>query len=192
MFELLKKSKKSQARLGMLKTAHGEIQTPFFMPIATKAAVKNLTVDEIEDLGAEIILSNTYHLYLQPGLEVLKKQGGLHKLMGWNGPILTDSGGFQVFSLSKIRKILPHGVEFRSHIDGSKHVLTPKKVLEIQKIIGSDIAMILDVCPPSTASYKEVAEAVATTTKWAKIAKKVIENWKEAREAAIALSKYLG
>jgi len=175
MFKILKKSKKSQARLGTLKTAHGEIQTPFFMPIATKAAVKNLTTDELKDLGAEIILSNTYHLYLQPGMEIMKRAGGLHRLMNWPGPILTDSGGFQVFSLSNIRKILKNGVEFRSHLDGSKHLLTPKKVLEIQKIIGSDIAMILDICPPSTAGREEVAKAVEMTTAWAKEAKKIIK-----------------
>ncbi len=168
MFKLLKKSKKSAARLGILKTAHGDVQTPFFMPIATKAAVKNLTALEVKDLGAQIILSNTYHLYLQPGLEVLKKQGGLHKMMNWAGPILTDSGGFQVFSLSKIRKIMAHGVEFSSHIDGSKHLLTPKKVLEIQKIIGTDIAMILDVCPSSKDSKHKIKEAVDSTTLWAK------------------------
>ncbi|MFA6918497.1 MAG: tRNA guanosine(34) transglycosylase Tgt [Patescibacteria group bacterium] len=171
MFKLLKKSQKSQARLGKLKTAHGEISTPFFMPIATKAAVKNLDTDEIKNLGAEIILSNTYHLYLQPGMKIMKKAGGLHKFMNWPGPILTDSGGFQVFSLSKIRKILPGGVEFRSHIDGSKHLLTPKSVLDIQKVIGSDIAMILDVCPSSTAKREEVAQAVETTSQWAKQAK---------------------
>lgn len=174
MFKLLKKSKKSQARLGKLKTAHGEISTPFFMPIATKGAVKNLDTAEIKGLGAEIILSNTYHLYLQPGMKIMKKAGGLHKFMDWSGPILTDSGGFQVFSLSKIRKILPGGVEFRSHIDGSKHLLTPKSVLDIQKMIGSDIAMILDVCPSSTAKREEVAQAVETTFQWAKQAKKAI------------------
>lgn len=172
MFKLLKKSSISAARIGNLKTAHGEIKTPFFMPIATKAAVKNLTAEEVKDLGAQIILSNTYHLYLQPGLEVLKKQGGLHKMMNWTGPILTDSGGFQVFSLSKIRKIMPHGVEFSSHIDGSKHLLTPKKVLEIQKIIGTDIAMILDVCPSSKDDKLKIQEAVDLTTKWALEAKK--------------------
>jgi queuine tRNA-ribosyltransferase len=172
MYKKLQKSKKSQARLGTLKTAHGDIQTPFFMPIATKAAVKHLSIDDVKALNAQIILSNTYHLYLQPGLKTLKSQGGLHKMMGWDGPILTDSGGFQVFSLSKIRKIMPHGCEFRSHIDGSKHLLTPKKVLEIQRIIGSDIVMILDVCPGSKESKKKVAEAVNTTTSWAKMAKK--------------------
>ena len=138
------------------------------MPIATKGAVKNLAVAELKDLGSQIILSNTYHLYLQPGLKVLKKAGGLHKLMDWSGPILTDSGGFQVFSLSKIRKIKAGGVEFQSHIDGSRHLLTPKKVLEIQKVIGSDIAMILDVCPSSKAKRGEVEEAVELTTAWAK------------------------
>ncbi len=177
-FKLLKTSKKSQARLGVMKTAHGVLKTPFFMPIATKAAVKNLTADEIKELGSGILLSNTYHLYLTPGMEVMSKAGGLHKFMDWGGAILTDSGGFQVFSLSKIRKILPGGVEFRSHLDGSKHLLTPKKVLDIQRIIGSDIAMILDVCPPSTASHQEVAEAVAITTKWAKMAAKVIGSLK--------------
>lgn len=174
MFRLIKKSQKSKARLGTLKTAHGSLATPFFMPIATKAAVKNLNTEEIRQLGSPIILSNTYHLYLTPGMEVMKKAGGLHKFMDWPGAILTDSGGFQVFSLSKIRRVLPNGVEFRSHLDGSKHLLTPKKVLEIQKIIGSDIAMILDVCPPSIASHKEVSEAVAITTKWAKEARRVI------------------
>lgn len=173
MFKLIKKSKKSLARLGVLKTVHGTLKTPFFMPIATKAAVKNLTTDEIRELKSPIILSNTYHLYLTPGMAVMKEAGGLHKFMDWSGAILTDSGGFQVFSLSKIRKILLQGVEFRSHLDGSKHLLTPKKVLEIQKIIGSDIAMILDVCPPSTASHKEVAEAVSMTTRWAKEARRV-------------------
>jgi queuine tRNA-ribosyltransferase len=176
-FKLLKTSKKSQARLGQLKTAHGTLPTPFFMPIATKGAVKNLTTDEIRDLKSPILLSNTYHLYLTPGMEVMEQAGGLHKFMDWSGAILTDSGGFQVFSLSKIRKILPGGVEFRSHLDGSKHLLTPKKVLEIQKTIGSDIAMILDVCPSSTASHEEVAEAVKTTTKWAKMARKSITNY---------------
>lgn len=172
MFRLIKKSKKSQARLGELKTAHGKIMTPFFMPIATKGAVKNLQSKDLTKLGAQIILSNTYHLYLQPSLKILKKIGGLHKFMDWSGPILTDSGGFQIFSLSKIRKITKRGVEFQSHIDGSKHLLTPKKVLEIQKIIGSDIAMILDVCPSSKDSRKKVAEAVEITTKWAKISQK--------------------
>ncbi|MFA6422328.1 MAG: tRNA guanosine(34) transglycosylase Tgt [Candidatus Buchananbacteria bacterium] len=177
MYKILKVSKKSQARLGKLKTVHGEIQTPFFMPIATKAAVKHLTADEVKDLGAQIVLSNTYHLYLQPGMDVMKKTGGLHKFMKWSGPILTDSGGFQVFSLSKIRKILKDGVEFRSHLDGSKHLLTPKKVLEIQKTIGSDISMVLDVCPPSTAKWEEVARAVETTSSWAKLASRTILQW---------------
>lgn len=186
-FKLIKKSKKSQARLGKLKTAHGVLTTPFFMPIATKAAVKNLTTAEIKDLGSPILLSNTYHLYLTPGMEVMKAAGGLHKFMDWPGAILTDSGGFQVFSLSKIRKILPSGVEFRSHLDGSKHLLTPKKVLEIQQIIGSDIAMILDVCPPSTASHEEVGEAVKITTKWAKMAEKEIAKAKFGKQLHFAI-----
>lgn len=174
MFTLLKQSQKSRARQGRLKTAHGEIATPFFMPIATKGAVKNLTTQEITELGAEIILSNTYHLYLQPGLKTLKKIGGLHRFMNWPKPILTDSGGFQVFSLTKMRKIKEGGVEFQSHIDGSRHFLTPEKVLAIEKTIGSDIAMILDICPNSKASRKEIEQAVAITTRWAQIAKKEI------------------
>lgn len=178
MFSLIKKSNKSSARLGILKTAHGDLQTPFFMPIATKAAVKNLDTTELNNLGASIILSNTYHLYLQPTTAILKKAGGLHKFMDWPKPILTDSGGFQVFSLSQIRKIQKDGVEFQSHLDGSKHILTPKKVLEIEKIIGSDIAMILDVCPPSKAAYEDVAAAVETTTSWAKLAAKEIKKKK--------------
>jgi len=172
MLTLLKQSKKSQARLGKVVTAHGVIKTPFFMPIATKAAVKTLSAADVDHLGADIILSNTYHLYLQPGLEILKKAGGLHKFMNWDKPILTDSGGFQVFSLSKIRKIIEGGVEFQSHIHGSRHLLTPNKVLEIQKIIGSDIAMILDICPSSVAPHVEISQAVTTTTEWAKLAKK--------------------
>ncbi len=185
MFKLLKTSTKSSARLGQLKTAHGTLSTPFFMPIATKAAVKNLTADDIKDLGSKILLSNTYHLYLTPGMAVMKAAGGLHKFMDWQGAILTDSGGFQVFSLSKIREILPGGVQFRSHLDGSKHLLTPKKILKIQHIIGSDIAMILDVCPPSKAGRKEVEEAVKITTKWAKMAAKEIKKQENKKPASV-------
>ncbi len=180
-FKILKKSEKSAARAGILKTLHGEIKTPFFMPIATRASVKSLTSEEIKKLGSQIILSNTYHLFLKPGLKVLKKSGGLHKFMDWPGPILTDSGGFQVFSLDakaqrresvktqndSLVKISPKGVEFKSVYDGSKHLFTPKKVLEIQKIIGSDIRMVLDVCSPAKCSKKQAEKDLAITLKWA-------------------------
>lgn len=173
MYKLLRQSRRSAARLGQLQTAHGAIPTPFFMPIATKAAVKSLTTADLSALGAGVILSNTYHLYLQPGLSVLRRTRGLHAFMNWTGPILTDSGGFQVFSLAKIRRIRKDGVEFQSHIDGSRHTLTPRKVLEIQKVIGSDIAMMLDVCPSSTAERDEIASAVETTSAWAKQARQL-------------------
>jgi queuine tRNA-ribosyltransferase len=172
MFKILKTSKKSRARLGKLKLAHGIVQTPFFMPIATKASVKTLDSAEVENLGAEIILSNTYHLLLRPGMEIMKKAGGLHKFMNWPRAILTDSGGYQIFSLAKQRKITEDGAIFRSHIDGRQFTLTPELALEIQKNIGSDIAMILDVCAPYPASRKEVEEAVRLTTLWAKRSKK--------------------
>ncbi|MBI2050918.1 MAG: tRNA guanosine(34) transglycosylase Tgt [Parcubacteria group bacterium] len=167
MFAIRKQSRRSLARLGTLKTPHGSIQTPFFCPIATKGAVKSLTGDDMRNLKAQIILSNTYHQLLQPGLLILKKAGGLHKFMDWHGPLLTDSGGFQVFSLAKIRKILPEGVRFRSHRDGREFLLTPKKALEIQEVIGSDIRMVLDVCPAYPCSRKEAERAVELTTKWA-------------------------
>ncbi len=167
MFVLRKKSKKSSARVGILKTARIEAHTPTFMPIATKGAVKSLSSADLRSLGAEIILSNTYHQIIRPGVKILKKAGGLHKFMGWNKLILTDSGGFQVFSLSKIRKILPQGVEFRSHLDGEKIFLTPKKSLEAQEAIGSDIRMVLDVCPPYSSSRREIERAVELTLKWA-------------------------
>jgi len=172
MFKQIKQSKKSGARLGSLKTGHGLIYTPFFMPIATKGAVKNLSVEELEQLGAEIILANTYHLYLQPGEKLIKKAGGLHKFMQWDKPILTDSGGYQVFSLSKIRKIKPEGVEFQSHLDGSKHFLTPEKSIKIQQDLGVDIMMALDICPPGDAAKEKIKEAVDTTYLWAQKCKK--------------------
>ena len=173
MFKILKTSKKSRARLGKLKTAHGMVQTPFFMPIATKASVKTLDSADILNLGAEIILSNTYHLLLRPGMEVMKKAGGLHKFMNWQRAILTDSGGYQIFSLAKQRKITEDGAIFRSHIDGKQFTLTPELALEIQKNLGSDIAMILDVCAPYPASRKIVEEAVRFTTSWATRSKKI-------------------
>lgn len=172
MLKLTKQSKKSQARLGELKTGRGKIVTPFFMPIATKAAVKNISTDELADLGASIILGNTYHLYLQPGEKIIRKHGGLHKFLNWPGPILTDSGGYQVFSLSKIRKIRPEGVEFQSHLDGSKHLLTPEKSIQIQQDLGVDIMMALDVCPPGQASAEEIKKADETTFIWAQRCRK--------------------
>jgi queuine tRNA-ribosyltransferase len=165
MFKLIQKS--DNARLGVLKTPHGKIDTPFFMPIATAGAIKGLTTDEAKDLGAQILLSNTYHLHLRPGEDVIKKAGGLHKFMNWNGPILTDSGGYQVFSLSKIRKLKDDGVEFQSHLDGKKIFLTPEKAIEIQMKLGSDIMMVLDECPAADKDRKYVEKSLQLTTEWA-------------------------
>ena len=167
-FKIIKKDKKSEARAGVLATGHGKIQTPFFMPIATSAAVKTLSVDEVKKVGAQIILSNTYHLMLRPGTDVVKKAGGLHKFMNWNGPILTDSGGYQVFSLAKIRKIQEKGVEFQSHLDGAKYLLTPEKAIQIQRTLGSDIMMVLDECPAYPATKKYVQDSMELTTRWAR------------------------
>lgn len=155
-------------RRGVLTLPHGTVQTPFFMPIATRGAVKSLAPDDIKKLGAEIILSNTYHLLQRPGLEFLKKHKGLHGFMGWNKPILTDSGGFQVFSLSKFRKITPEGVTFQSEIDGAKIFLSPEKVVEAQFAIGSDIMMVLDVCSPWPCTYKDANESLSITLDWAR------------------------
>jgi queuine tRNA-ribosyltransferase len=172
MFKLLKKSKKSKARLGLLITKHGVVQTPFFMPIATRGAVKGLTSADLENIGAKIILANTYHLFQRPGDLVIKKMGGLHSFMNWSKPILTDSGGYQVFSLSKLRKISLAGVEFNSEIDGSKIFLSPEKALEIQKNLNSDIAMVLDFCVGYPTKKEEVKKAVEITSLWAQRTKK--------------------
>jgi queuine tRNA-ribosyltransferase len=143
---VIKESKKTKARLGKLYTSHGIIDTPVFMPVGTQATVKAMTPRELEDLGIRIILSNSYHLFLRPGHNLIAQAGGLHKFMGWKGAILTDSGGFQVFSLEKLNKINDEGVSFNSHIDGSKHFISPEKAMEIQMALGSDIAMAFDEC----------------------------------------------
>jgi len=166
-FELLKKSKECQARLGKISTTHGEIETPIFMPVGTQATVKTMSPTELESIGAQIILSNTYHLYLRPGHELVKEAGGLHTFMNWKRPILTDSGGFQVFSLAQLREISDEGVTFRSHLDGSKHVFSPEKSMEIQMALGSDIAMAFDECAPYPCSYEDAKKAMERTTKWA-------------------------
>ena len=168
MFELLKTDTTSKARLGRLTTAHGVIETPVFMPVGTQASVKALDPRELLEMGTQIILGNTYHLNIRPGMEIMKAAGGLHKFMNWSLPILTDSGGFQVFSLAKIRKIRSHGVEFRSHLDGSLLFLGPKESMEIQRTLGSDIAMVFDDCPPHGCTSKELHAAVERTVRWAK------------------------
>lgn len=191
MFKITKKSKKSSARLGRLQTKHGVIETPFFMPIASKGTIKALTSDEIKKIGAQILLSNTYHIYLQPSIKVIKKFKGLHKFMNWNGPILTDSGGYQVFSLGEkfkrplgrfsndnlpkgsmnnnetLAKASKKGVEFKSFLDGSNHLFTPEKVQQIQDVIGSDIKMALDVCSPYPCSKKQAEKDLELTHVWA-------------------------
>ena len=160
------------ARRGILNTPHGAVQTPFFMPVGTQASVKGLRNEALEELGAEIILANTYHLYLRPGHEAVRKLGGLHKFMSWPHAILTDSGGFQVFSLSELRKVTDEGVRFRSHLNGSEHMLTPEKAAEIQLALGSDIAMVLDECIETPAARDKAEAAVARTTEWAARAQK--------------------
>jgi len=167
MFELLKTDPSSQARLGRLTTGHGVVETPIYMPVGTQASVKALDPRELEEIGTQILLGNTYHLYIRPGLDIIAEAGGLHRFMNWSKPILTDSGGFQVFSLAKIRKVKAHGVEFRSHLDGSLLFLGPKESMEIQRVLGSDIAMVFDDCPPHTATVKEVRAAVERTIRWA-------------------------
>jgi len=171
MFKITMRSKISKARLGKLETAHGMVNTPIFMPVGTLASVKSVSPDELNALNAEIILSNTYHLYLRPGEKLIKKMGGLHKFMNWDKPILTDSGGFQVFSLSHRRKITENSVEFKSHIDGRTLFLTPEKVIKIQEDLGSDIIMPLDQCTDYHDSNDVVRQAVARTTRWAKRSK---------------------
>lgn len=175
-FELIKESKECKARLGKIHTNHGDIETPIFMPVGTKATVKAMTPEEMKELEAQIILGNTYHLYLRPGHELIKEAGGLHKFMNWDRPILTDSGGFQVFSLGNLRKIKEEGVEFRSHVDGSKHFLSPEKSMEIQNYLGSDIMMAFDECIPYPASREYVEQSIKRTTRWAKRCKEFHEN----------------
>lgn len=167
-YTLLAKDKHSSARCGVLTTDHGEIHTPIFMPVGTVGTVKGVHVRELkEDIGAEIILGNTYHLYLRPGTDILYEAGGLHRFNGWDRPILTDSGGFQVFSLTDTgRKITEEGVTFRSHIDGSKHLFTPEKVMDIQRRIGADIIMAFDECPPGTSDYRYAKTSLELTQRW--------------------------
>lgn len=165
-YELIKTCKQTGARLGRLHTPHGVIETPIFMPVGTQATVKAMTPEELKEIGAQIILSNTYHLYMRPGHDLIERAGGLHKFMNWDKPILTDSGGFQVFSLGPLRKIKEEGVEFRSHLDGSKHFLSPEKATEIQNALGSDIIMAFDECAPYPADRQYVKNSLEMTTRW--------------------------
>ena len=166
-FELQHNDTKSNARAGLITTDHGVIETPIFMPVGTQGTVKGVHMTELEeDINAQIILGNTYHLYLRPGLEILEQAGGLHKFNTWNRPILTDSGGFQVFSLSENRKLHEEGAMFRSHIDGSKHLFTPEKVMDIQRIIGADIIMAFDECCPGDADYEYAKKSLGLTERW--------------------------
>ena len=171
-FEVLKKDTRSHSRAGIITTERGTVKTPVFMPVGTKATVKAVTNEQLYKAGCEIILGNLYHLYLQPGIEVIKRAGGLHKFMNWKRSILTDSGGFQVYSLSKIKKVLDSGVEFRSIIDGSKHFFTPENVVKMQYRIGSDIIMVLDECIPFNKDYNYTQDAAKRTIKWAEISLK--------------------
>ena len=166
-FEIIKKDPFSKARLGRIETNHGSFSTPAFLPVGTQGTVKSLTPEELVEVGVEVILGNTYHLYLRPGHETIGRLGGLHTFIHWNRPILTDSGGYQIFSLSKLRKISDDGVTFQSHIDGSLHYLTPEKVVEIQRTLGSDIAMVLDECIPYPSPYEYVKASTSLTTQWA-------------------------
>ncbi|MFQ5705885.1 MAG: tRNA guanosine(34) transglycosylase Tgt [bacterium] len=166
-FQIVKQDTNSQARVCELHTAHGKIETPVFMPVGTQGTVKTLSPDELKEVGSQIILGNTYHLYLRPGHEIIEKAGGLHKFAHWDLPILTDSGGFQVYSLAALRKINAEGVIFRSHHDGSLHEFTPERSLEIQMSLGSDIMMVLDECPPYPSTESYAAESVERTTAWA-------------------------
>ncbi|MBI2511533.1 MAG: tRNA guanosine(34) transglycosylase Tgt [Opitutae bacterium] len=172
-FDLLKTDTATAARRGRLRTRHGVIETPIFMPVGTQGTVKALTPAQLREIGAQIILGNTYHLSLRPGSELVRELGGLHAFMGWDGPILTDSGGFQAFSLAKLRDIREDGIAFSSHIDGAKHFLGPREVMQIQSDLGSDIAMVIDECPPWPCTRDECQRAVDRSLRWAKECKQI-------------------
>lgn len=165
-YELIKTDSRTKARRGRIHTPHGDIETPVFMPVGTQGTVKAMRPEQVSEMGAKIILGNTYHLYLRPGHEIVREAGGLHKFMNWDGAILTDSGGFQVFSLGKLRKITEEGVRFRSHIDGSLHMISPEKSMEIQNALGSDIIMAFDECAPYPADRRYVKDSFERTTRW--------------------------
>jgi queuine tRNA-ribosyltransferase len=167
-FKIIKKDNLTQARLGRLETDHGSFTTPAFLPVGTQGTVKSLTPEELVEIGVEAILGNTYHLFLRPGHETIGRLGGLHTFIHWERPILTDSGGFQIFSLGSLRKISEEGVTFQSHLNGSSHFLTPEKVMEIQRALGSDIAMVLDECVPYPSPYEYVKTSMERTSRWAK------------------------
>ena len=167
-FELLKTDPNSRARLGQMTTAHGEVRTPVFMPVGTQGTVKAMTPEGLKEAGAEIILGNTYHLYLRPGHDLIREHGGLHRFMHWDRPVLTDSGGFQIFSLGPLRKITEDGVQFQSHIDGSRHFISPERAVEIQEALGSDIMMCFDDCTPYPAERAYVEKSMALTHRWAR------------------------
>ncbi|MCI2061396.1 MAG: tRNA guanosine(34) transglycosylase Tgt [Eubacteriaceae bacterium] len=175
-YELLHKDRSTGARRGRITTPHGTIETPVFMPVGTQATVKAMRPEQVAELGAEIILSNTYHLYLRPGSDVIREAGGLHKFMNWNRPILTDSGGFQVFSLADLRDITEEGVGFRSYLDGSKHMFTPEKSMAVQEDLGSDIIMAFDECAPYPADREYVKNSLERTTRWLERCKKAHKN----------------
>jgi len=178
-FSVVQKDASSNARAGYFATAHGRVETPMFMPVGTQGTVKAVNKSFLEeDIKAQIVLSNTYHLYLRPGTEILEKAGGLHKFMNWQKPILTDSGGYQVFSLSGLRKLKSDGVEFSSHLDGSKHFFSPEKVIQIQRSIGADIMMVLDECTPFPCEYDYAVNSTKLTSDWAILNKKAFENTK--------------
>ncbi len=173
MFELLSKDPSSKARRGRLTTGHGMIETPAYMPVGTQGSVKAVSSRELIELESQIILGNTYHLFVRPGLEVIRKFGGLHRFMNWDGPILTDSGGYQIFSLAKLRKITEEGAHFQNHIDGSAAFISPEIAMEIQATLGSDIAMVLDECPPWPCEYEYAARSLEMTLRWAERCKAV-------------------
>ncbi|MEJ2103261.1 MAG: tRNA guanosine(34) transglycosylase Tgt [Ignavibacteriaceae bacterium] len=178
-FSIISEDKNTKARAGHFETNHGIVETPVFMPVGTQGTVKAVNNDLlVNDIRAQIVLSNTYHLYLRPGTEILKKAGGLHKFINWNKPILTDSGGYQIYSLSSLRKLKEDGVEFRSHLDGSTHFFTPEKVIQIQRSIGSDIMMVLDECTPYPCDFEYAEKSTTLTSKWAELNKIAFEKTK--------------
>src|ERR1051326_858945 len=178
MFTLLATDPSSKARRGRIVTRHGVIETPAFMPVGTQGSVKAVSPRELREVGAQIILGNTYHLFVRPGLEVIRHVGGLHRFMNWDGPILTDSGGYQIFSLARLRKITEEGVQFQNHVDGTPAFISPEIAMEIQATLGSDIAMVLDECPPWPCEYDYAARSLEMTHRWAKRCKTEIENRK--------------